>query len=106
MLYGFVGENIVGRVSIRHSLNDYLKERGGHIGYSVAGRYRGNGYGTEMMRQTLPFCKNLGIDALLVTCADENVPSWKIIESVGGTLQDKVWDDEDKEMIRRYWIRL
>lgn len=106
MLYGFVDGKIIGRVSIRHKLNDYLRHRGGHIGYAVAERYRGKGYATEMFRQSLPFCKQVGIQDLMITCADDNSASWKVIEKFGGKLADKIWDDEDKEMIRRYWITL
>jgi predicted acetyltransferase len=104
MLYGFVDGNIIGRVSIRHTLNERLKNRGGHIGYAVAKKYRKKGYATEMVRQAILFCKRLGLKSIMVTCADDNVPSWKIIEHFGGRLQDRVWDDEDNEMIRRYWI--
>src|ERR1043165_3876402 len=32
-LFAFVGPRIVGRVSIRHSLNAFLERVGGHIGY-------------------------------------------------------------------------
>jgi predicted acetyltransferase len=104
MLYGFIDGKIIGRVSIRHTLNDYLRRRGGHIGYAVAKQYRKKGFATEMVRQALEFCKKLGIDSVMVTCGDENTPSWKIVEYFGGKLQDRVWDDEDNEMIRRYWI--
>lgn len=104
MLYGFLDGEIIGRVSVRHQLNDYLRKRGGHIGYSVAKRFRGKGYATEMVRQGLERCKQIGIASIMITCADDNIPSWKIIEHFGGQLEDKIWDDEDKEMIRRYWI--
>lgn len=106
MLYGFLNGEIIGRVSIRHLLNENLRKRGGHIGYAVAPRFRKNGYATELTRQALKYCKNLGINDVMVTCSDNNVPSWKIIEHFKGKLEDKVWDDEDKEMIRRYWITL
>jgi len=106
MLYGFVDGAIVGRVSVRHELNDHLRHRGGHIGYSVAERHRKKGYATEMVRLAFGYCKSLGIDEVMVTCSDDNVPSWKIIENFGGRLQDRIWDDEDEEMIRRYWITL
>ena len=106
MLYGFLDGKIIGRVSVRHELNDYLRYRGGHIGYSVAERFRRKGYATEMVRQALSFCKSIGIQSIMVTCADDNTPSWKVIEYFGGKLQDRIWDDEDKEMIRRYWIAL
>ncbi len=104
MLYGFLDEQIIGRVSIRHMLNERLRKRGGHIGYSVAPKYRRKGYATEIVRQGIEFCKKLGLSSIMITCGDENVPSWKIIEHFGGKLEDRVWDEEDKETIRRYWI--
>lgn len=107
MFYGFVDGDIVGRVSIRHTLNDYLRRRGGHIGYSVSPRFRRQGLATQMVTQALAYCKSsLGLEQVMVTCADDNVPSWKIIEHFGGVLEEKVWDDEDEEMIRKYWVPL
>ena len=40
-LFAFVGTRIVGRVSIRHSLNEYLERVGGHIGYVVVPEFDG-----------------------------------------------------------------
>ncbi|HEY7254610.1 MAG TPA: hypothetical protein VIG37_29245 [Methylomirabilota bacterium] len=39
-LFAFVGSRIVGRVSIRHSPNDFLHRLGGHIGYVVVPEFR------------------------------------------------------------------
>lgn len=106
MLYAFLEGEIIGRVSIRHELNDHLRHRGGHIGYAVAPHLRRKGYATEMVRQGLEYCRKLGIADVMVTCADDNEPSWRIVEYFGGKLQDKIWDAEDEEMIRRYWIKI
>jgi predicted acetyltransferase len=106
MLYGFVENKIIGRLSVRHILNDHLKYRGGHIGYAVGPSFRRKGFATEMVRQGLGYCKSLGITSVMVTCADDNEPSWKIVEKFNGKLEDKVWDYEDNELIRRYWIQL
>jgi predicted acetyltransferase len=106
MLYGFVDGKIVGRVSVRHELNEHLRRRGGHIGYSVAEPYRKNGYATEMTRQALAYCRTLGLKCLMVTCAEDNLASRKIIEKLGGGLEDIFWDAEDEERACRYWIDL
>ncbi len=106
MLYGFVDDKIIGRVSVRHELNDYLRRRGGHIGYAVAPRFRKKGYATEMVGQALEYCRKLGLPRVMITCAEHNTPSWKIIEHFGGILQDQMWDDEEDELMRRYWVRL
>lgn len=42
---------IVGRASIRHTLNDQLRHLGGHIGYAVLPDHRQRGYGTEILRR-------------------------------------------------------
>ena len=106
MLYAFLDEKIIGRVSVRHTLNENLRKRGGHIGYAVAEAYRNKGFATEMVKQALDYCKKLNLASIMVTCADDNVASWKIIERFNGHLEDRVWDEEDHEMIRRYWVSL
>ncbi len=106
MLYGFVVGEIVGRVNVRHVLNEELNKRGGHIGYAVSQKHRKKGYALEMVKQSLSICKTLGIERLLVTCARANIPSWKIIESIGGELEAEVYDDIGKEIIRKYWVGL
>ena len=106
MLYAFVGDVIVGRLHVRHELNEALTKRGGNIGYAVAPAFRGRKFATEMMQQGLDFCRGLGLKKVLLTCADANVPSWKIIEHFGGVLENTVVDPEDGETVRRYWILL
>lgn len=106
MLYAFLDGVIVGRVSVRHTLNENLRQRGGHIGYAIAPKYRRQGLATQMVAKALPFCRQLGLKTILVTCSDTNLPSWKIIEAFGGKLQDTIWDEANKEYMRRYWIEL
>ncbi len=104
-LIASVGDAIVGRVSLRHELNDFLREIGGHIGFGVVPSWRRRGCGTEMLRQTLPMAAALGIDRVLVTCDDDNAGSATIIERCGGRLEDKCPRD-DGGITRRYWIEL
>jgi predicted acetyltransferase len=59
-----------------------------------------------VVRQGLEFCRKLKINPIMITCADENIPSWRIIERYGAKLEDKVWDVEDNKLIRRYWLSL
>lgn len=106
MLYAFLGETIIGRMSVRHRLNDYLLQRGGHIGYSVAKPFRQKGFATEITRQGLQFCKSLNINPILVTCAETNLASIKIIEKFNGQLENKIWDETENETVLRYWIDL
>lgn len=107
MLYAFYDGIIVGRSSIRHELNDYLKQKGGHIGYAVATVYRHRGFATEILKQSLDYCRvQLKLNEVLVTCDDDNVGSIKTIEKNGGVLQDKVTSIDGSLATRRYWIKL
>lgn len=106
MLYGFVNGEIVGRVSVRHQLNDFLRKRGGHLGYAVAPKFRRKGYAQEMVRQALEYCRSLGLEKILITCGDENTASYRLIENLGAQLENRTWDETDQEMIRRYWLEL
>jgi predicted acetyltransferase len=94
---------LVGRSSIRHELNTYLKNYGGHIGYGVRPEFRGRGYAKEILRQSLGYIRRLGVSEVLVTCFDENVASARVIESCGGELENIV--ELDGKALRRYWIR-
>jgi predicted acetyltransferase len=96
---------IVGRVHIRHQLNEFLARVGGHIGYCVLPGCRRRGYATEILRQSLIVARAIGIDRVLVTCDDDNIASITVIESCGGEL-DSVIDDGSSggSPKRRYWI--
>jgi len=103
-LVGVIEGQIVGRLSIRHNLNDFLERFGGHIGYGVVENYRLQGYGTEMLKQALPICSLLGIKEILITCDVNNLGSQKIIEKCGGVFENIAYDSQLKIQKRRYWI--
>ena len=96
---------LLGAVNIRHYLNDYLLQHGGHIGDGIRPSERGKGYATEMIRLALIECKRLGIDKVLMVCDKFNVASAKTIIKNGGILENE-FADEDGEIIQRYWINL
>ena len=94
---------LIGRASIRHSLNDFLRNFGGHIGYGVRPQFRRRGFATEILRQSLQYIHELGVTEVLVTCDDDNVGSLKVIESQGGILENRV--EHEGVLKRRYWIK-
>ncbi|MBC7713270.1 MAG: GNAT family N-acetyltransferase [Rhizobacter sp.] len=107
MLYAFLNGKIIGRSSIRHDLNDYLRKVGGHIGYAVATPYRMKGIATEILKQSLIYCKDvLKLDRVLVTCDENNEGSIKTILKNGGEYQDKVLAKSETIYTNRYWINL
>lgn len=103
-LVAVVDGTIVGRVSIRHELNDFLAAEGGHIGYGVLRAHRRQGYATEILRQSVIIARSVGVADALVICDDDNVGSATVIERCGGELVDKT-TDSDGLPIRRYLIK-
>ena len=104
-LFAFVEARIVGRVSIRHSLNDFLERAGGHIGYAVVPEFRRRGYATESLRQSVELARGrLGISRILITCDDDNIGSIRTIEKNGGVLENIVSGPDLSKPKRRYWI--
>lgn len=95
---------LVGRISVRHSFNEFLANFGGHIGYAVRPTYRRRGIATEILRQGVIIARAEGVEQILVTCEEDNVGSAAIIERLGGVLEDVRVDPEGTAM-RRYWIR-
>jgi predicted acetyltransferase len=104
-LFAFVDARIVGRVSIRHSLNGFLQRVGGHIGYVVVPEFRRRGYATMMLRQSVEIARTgLGINRILVTCDDDNTGSIRTIEKNGGVLENIISGPDLEKPKRRYWI--
>jgi predicted acetyltransferase len=103
LLLADVEGEVVGRISVRYALNDFLFARGGHIGYAVRPDFRRRGYATQMLTRGLDIAHEHGIDPVLVTCNDTNAASVAVIESVGGVF-DSMFVDDDGTRIRRYWI--
>jgi predicted acetyltransferase len=105
-LYWIVDDGeVVGFVSFRHELNEWLREVGGHIGYAVRASRRREGYASAGLALALDRAREVGLDRVLVTCDDDNVGSYRTIERAGGVLQD-VTDQSARghSMLRRYWI--
>jgi predicted acetyltransferase len=96
-------KRIFGAINIRHCLNEYLFQFGGHIGYGIRPSERGKGYASLMLGMALPIAKKLGIDEVLVTCDKNNTASAKTIIKNGGILENEVMEEE--EIVQRYWIR-
>lgn len=97
-LWWVEGTEYLGRIAIRHRLNSFLRDYGGHIGYDVRPSARRRGHATAMLRQALPVAHRLGIDPALVTCDVDNVASRKVIEANGGVFEDQ------RGVKLRYWI--
>ena len=103
LLVGEVDGVIVGRVSLRYELDEFLAYEGGHVGYCVLPDQRRRGHASEMLRQAVVLMRAQGVERILVTCDDDNVASAGVIEACGGVYESTV---EGRGGIpkRRYWI--
>lgn len=97
-------EIVVGAVNIRHRLNSYLLDIGGHIGYGIRPTYRRRGYATEILKQSLKHAKSLGITKALVTCDKDNIGSARTIINNNGVLDSEAVINGTE--IQRYWIEI
>lgn len=88
----------LGRVQIRHRLNPWLRDFGGHIGYYVVASARRRGHATAMLAAALPVASTLGLECALLTCDPTNVASRRTIEANGGLFADQ------RGPRLRYWV--
>ena len=96
------GDTYLGRIGIRHMLNDSLRVFGGHIGYDIRPSRRGQGLGTQLLALALPHAHALGIDPAMLTCDVENVASWRLMERCGAT-RESTFSYEGTQRYR-YWL--
>ena len=95
---------IVGMIDLRHRFNDFLREYGGNIGYSVRPDERRKGYAKWMLACVLQEAKRLEMARVLVTCDAENEGSRRTIEANGGVFERETVLAGEDLILRRYWI--
>ncbi len=88
-LAAWVGDELVGRISVRFEGDPGLLEQVGHIGYVVRVHHRGRGYATEMLRHATVVAREGGLGVLVVGCAEDNAASATVIERCGGVLSSR-----------------
>lgn len=96
---------IIGSSNIRHYLNEFLMNYGGHVGYGVRPDMRGQGYASKILNESLKFLKSLNVEKALITCDEENIASRKVILNNGG-VQDQSHIRGDGGVTNRFWIEI
>ncbi len=82
----FDGNNPIGEVGIRTTLNDFWMNKGSQIYYKIRKKERGKGYGNIILSLALVEAKKLGFKKVRINCNNENIASKKIIIKNGGIL--------------------
>ena len=97
---------LVGMIQVRHHFNDYLEKYAGHIGYSVRPSERRKGYAKKMLKKTLPFCREIGLNKVMITCIDGNIGSEYTILANGGVYEYTIHEPNENVDLKRFWITL
>ncbi|QBD75666.1 GNAT family N-acetyltransferase [Ktedonosporobacter rubrisoli] len=100
------GNEYLGRLLLRHELNERLRQKGGHIGYAIRPSRRKQGYGKLILKHGLEQAKISGLKRVLLTSDKNNHSSRAIIESNGGILEDIIVVEGWPSPVCRYWISL
>lgn len=101
------GDELIGVIDIRHRLNEYLENYGGHIGYGVRPSKRRQGYAKKILNEGLKYCKTkLNLSWVLITCDEDNIGSNKTILANNGLLIDKIFNNNSNKYTNRYKIKL
>lgn len=96
---------LVGMLDVRHSLdNPFLRDCGGHIGYSVGPSARRKGFGTEILRLGLAYARSLGLRRVMLGCRDDNTASKRTILRCGGVLTEQ--KTRENRTVDVWWIHL
>ena len=64
------------------------------------------GYAKEILKTALPFCREIGIDKVLIACIDGNIGSEKTILANGGVYESTVYEPTGDRYLKRFWITL
>lgn len=100
------GERLVGMIQVRHAFNDYLRDYAGHIGYSVRPSDRRKGVAAWMLGAVLPYCRQIGLQQVMVACEPDNPGSSRTILKNGGVYGRTVHEPREDIDLEQYWITL
>lgn len=101
-------EEFLGRLELRHRIDNPAHDIGGHIGYSIRPGRRQQGYGYAILKLALEKAAQRGLGRVLLTCDPDNIASRKIIEKNGGLFERRVERviDGVHYCKLRYWIEI
>jgi predicted acetyltransferase len=75
------------------------------VSYAVVPWKSRNGYARRALAGLLPRARRLGLERLLVTTHEDNLPSRRVIEATGGVLTAKVpHPDQPGKFRLQFWL--
>ncbi len=100
-----VDGKVVGIATYFSNLNDKLKNSVGNVALTVLPSERNNGYGTQMLKLMLDFCRDKTDNNVLVCCNQNNQNFVKAITKLGGVFESEsavVINEQNPEKILRF----
>lgn len=74
----------IGYGKVRHELNEFYRQTGGNISYSIEPRKRGKGYGKKLLAGLLQEAKRQGQREVIITAYSYNKASIGVARANGG----------------------
>lgn len=99
-------DKLIGMIDLRIKLNDYLRNYGGNIGYSIRPTERKKGYAKIQLYLCLLKCKEYNLDKVLITCTNYNEGSRRTILSLGGIYEKNNINKPEGDNLELYWINV
>lgn len=95
------GDDLVGAIALRHRLAGAALDVG-QVGYGIRPSARRRGLVTWALGRVLAIAATVGLDRVLVVCAEDNPASVRVVERAGGVLESV--RETGLGPARRYWI--
>ncbi|MDE7161928.1 MAG: GNAT family N-acetyltransferase [Anaeroplasmataceae bacterium] len=87
-------KEIIGQISLRIGKN-YHSYYNGNIGYYIEKKYRGHNYSFTATKMLYPLSLAHKQEELYLACAEDNIPSFRIIKKLGGKLVETIQPPKD-----------
>ena len=59
-----------------------------------------------MLAAVLPYCKEIGLEKVLLTCDDGNIASERTILANDGVYESTVFEVDENVDVKRFWIKI
>ena len=80
----------IGSIDLRIGYTTPVVRYGGHLGYGIESKHRGNRYAAMACKLLLPVAKQHGMDIIWITCNPDNFASRRTCEIIGAELVEVV----------------
>jgi len=97
---------VVGTINIRQNLDEKKHMFNGHIGYGIRPTERKKGYSKINLYLGLMEAQKLGLNKVLISCEQSNIPSNKTLKALGGNHKISKIDPWDNTLTNIYYFNV